>query len=448
MKKIDLIEMTPEVQTAGVVIPSLFDKPIFSQTRIDETNGLVAALGVKLGFTDALRVRKPNAAKLFGSGQLDSIADKLEEMGASLLIVDCLLSPIQQRNLERTLQVKVMDRTGLILEIFGVRARSAEGRLQVEVARQLYERSRLVRTWTHLERQRGGTGFLAGPGESQLEADRRMLDQRIAKLKSELEAVRRTRHLQRAGRKRRGAPIVALAGYTNAGKSTLFNILTDESVFAADMPFATLDPTTRDVEFSSGKRISLIDTVGFITDLPTHLIESFRATIEEAIEADLLLHVRDISHPESDRQAWDVEDVLSQLEKDTAKKRPPVLEVWNKADALSADIRGVMEATAKNRDDVVMISAISGQGLSDLLQLIQEKIFSVSREFEMKLTPQMGKARAWLHTHCQITNERVDDNGCILINAQMSERELNEFAHEHRSIDVDSVILSSRNIDA
>lgn len=440
----DLIERTPVTQIAGVVIPALSDAPFYDDSRIEETQGLVEALGVELKFTESIRIRKPNAAKLIGSGQLDLIGDQLDDNKANLLVVDCSLTPIQQRNLERTLQVKVMDRTGLILEIFGVRARSAEGRLQVEMARQLYERSRLVRTWTHLERQRGGTGFLAGPGESQLEADRRMLDRRIAKLKSDLDAVRRTRRLQRAGRKRRGAPIVALAGYTNAGKSTLFNSLTEADVFAADMPFATLDPTARDVKLPNGKSISMIDTVGFITDLPTHLVESFRATIEESIEADLLLHIRDISHHESDRQAADVEDVLEQLEKEIETERPPVLEVWNKADALGQEVQGVMEATANNRDDVVMISATNGMGLDALLEKIQERLFASTREFIFILGPSMGKARSWLHSHCDVLNEDVDQSGNVLLKAHLSSRELNQFSSEHRELDVDEIIQSSK----
>lgn len=440
-----MIEIAPVVQIAGVVIPSLFDEAIYDNSRIEETEGLVVALGVELGFTDPIRIRKPNAAKLFGAGQLDHIRESLDNCEGNLLVVDCSLTPIQQRNLEKYLNVKVMDRTGLILEIFGVRARSAEGRLQVEMARQLYERSRLVRTWTHLERQRGGTGFLAGPGESQLEADRRMLDGRIAKLKSDLDAVRRTRRLQRAGRKRRGAPIVALAGYTNAGKSTLFNTLTKASVFAADMPFATLDPTARDVELKNGKKISMIDTVGFITDLPTHLIESFRATIEEAIEADLLLHVRDISHEETERQALDVEDVLSQLESETETDRPPVLEVWNKADALSEDVRGVMEATCSNRDDVVMTSATTGEGIDELLLQVQEKLFSGTRDFLLKIEPKFGKARSWLHEHCDVTSEVVDEHGNILVRVQLSKRELNQFSYIHSDINIDDIIISSKN---
>ncbi len=417
---------------------------MYDQSRIEETEGLVEALGVELGFTECLRVRKPNAAKLLGEGQLSHIGDLLDDCKGNLIVIDCLLTPIQQRNLERTLNVKVMDRTGLILEIFGVRARSAEGRLQVEMARQLYERSRLVRTWTHLERQRGGTGFLAGPGESQLEADRRMLDGRIAKLKTDLEAVRRTRRLQRAGRKRRGAPIVALAGYTNAGKSTLFNTLTNSTVFAADMPFATLDPTARDIELKSGKKISIIDTVGFITDLPTHLIESFRATIEEAIEADLLLHVRDISHPETERQAADVDDVLSQLEKDTKTERPPVIEVWNKADALGEDMLAVFKAGSANREDIILTSAINGDGLEDLLTLIQETLFSSTREFEIKIEPKFGKARSWLHQYSNVIGETVDEFGNVILRVSLSERELNQFVHEHHEIDIDDVILSSK----
>ena len=440
-----MLEIEAPKQIAGIIIPTLFDAPMYDHSRVEETQGLVEALGVELGFTECIRVRKPNAARLLGAGQLTFSSDLLDDCKANLVIIDCLLTPIQQRNLERTLNVKVMDRTGLILEIFGVRARSAEGRLQVEMARQLYERSRLVRTWTHLERQRGGTGFLAGPGESQLEADRRMLDGRIAKLKSDLEAVRRTRRLQRAGRKRRGAPIVALAGYTNAGKSTLFNTLTHSNVFAADMPFATLDPTARDIELKSGKKISMIDTVGFITDLPTHLIESFRATIEEAIEADLLLHVRDISHPETERQASDVEDVLTQLEKDVGTNMPPIIEIWNKMDALSEDLLRYFKAGAANRNDVILISAKNNDGLDELMLLIQDSLFSFSREFVLKIEPKFGKARSWLHQNCDVNNETVDEWGNIILNVNLSEREINQFTHQHRELNIDDIILSSKS---
>ena len=401
--------------TVGIGISSLPD-----EERIQQTEGLARALGVHLAFTSTLRVRKPTAAILLGAGQADALRRQVEEYKADILIIDCDLSPVQQRNLERRLTVKIIDRTGLILEIFGLRARTAEGRLQVEMARLLYERSRLVRTWTHLERQRGGRGFLSGPGESQLEADRRMLDRQISRLRSDLDDVRKTRGLQRTGRRRRGNPVVALVGYTNAGKSTLFNKLTGASVFAADMPFATLDPTVREVELPSGRVVSIIDTVGFITELPTNLIESFRATLEEAIEADLLLHVRDISCPDTERQREDVEDVLDQLQTETGKERPPILEVWNKVDRLPADEQVLLFGRAAARDDAVAISALNGENVSDLLSSIEERLFASRRHIRIRLPASAGRARAWLHDHADVLEEEYLEDGAIKVDMMIA----------------------------
>lgn len=404
----------------GVVVPAIGQQAVLSPDRLQETQGLAEALDSDVAFSLEFRIREPNAGNLFGAGQIETIKTRLEHSEADFLIVDCSLTPVQQRNLENRLQVKVVDRTGLILEIFGLRARSAEGRLQVEMARLLYERSRLVRTWTHLERQRGGGGFLAGPGESQLEADRRMLDAQIGRLKSRLEQVKRTRRLQRSGRQRRGKPMVALVGYTNAGKSTLFNRLTNAAVFAADMPFATLDPTIRDIDLISGRTISLVDTVGFITDLPTTLVDSFHATIEEAIEADLLLHVRDISSEETERQAQDVDQVLTQLEAETGEHRPPVIEVWNKADLLDEDEMLALSARARSDGAVAMVSAAKGEGVDDLLTLIDETLFPSQRDVELRLQPKHGAQRAWLHENCLILNEDTTETGDIVIVARMT----------------------------
>ncbi len=413
-------DTAPPRMNCGVVIPVIGDAPSFGLDRLQETRGLAEALQANVNFAYELRVRSPNAGYLLGAGQIDSIGELIEEADLDFLIVDSTLSPVQQRNLERRLNIKVVDRTGLILEIFGLRARSAEGRLQVEMARLLYERSRLVRTWTHLERQRGGRGFLAGPGESQLEADRRMLDSQIGRLKASLAQVKRTRKLQRTGRQRRGKPVVALVGYTNAGKSTLFNKLAGSDVFAADMPFATLDPTTRDIQLNSGRVISLVDTVGFITDLPTTLVESFQATIEEAIEADFLLHVRDISAPETDRQSQDVEQVLAQLESDSGIERPELAEVWNKADLLSEEMRAGLQARASTREDVILMSAMQDDGISELLDLIEAAVFPSQREVVIKIPPKAGAQRAWLHQNCMVLSEEVQSNGDIVISANMS----------------------------
>ena len=422
-----LIDQTPPSQIAGLAIPAIGDRGTITNDRVIESEGLVTALSVDLGFTETLRVRKPQAGQLFAQGQLELISSRILANSANMLVVDCNLTPVQQRNLENTLQVKIVDRTGLILEIFGIRARSAEGRLQVEMARILYERSRLVRTWTHLERQRGGRGFLAGPGESQLEADRRMLDRRIAKLKADLADVRRTRGLQRAGRQKRGKPIIALVGYTNAGKSTLFNRLTEADVFAADMPFATLDPTVRDFSLHCGEVVSIVDTVGFITDLPTSLVESFRATVEEAIEADLLLHVRDISHEDSRRQAKDVETVLEQLERDTGQTRPTVIEVWNKSDKLTGDAEEKCRQVLSETSHAVMISASNGDGLEDLLEIIRLRLFDQFIQVDINIPVDNGKAYAWLGANSEVEKEDFSQNGMMTIAVRIKEVEISRF---------------------
>ena len=418
---------TPVRLAAGLVCPALGDSRLISPIRISESEGLVEALDVDLAFTIQFRVRTPNAGQLMGDGQIQAVIDEIDNGSVDLVVMDCSLTPVQQRNLERKLGTKVVDRTGLILEIFGLRARTAEGSLQVEMARLLYERSRLVRTWTHLERQRGGRGFLAGPGESQLESDRRMLDRQIGRLKASIEDVRRTRGLQRAGRRRRGKPIVALVGYTNAGKSTLFNRLTDESVFSADMPFATLDPTIREFGLPSGDSVSLVDTVGFITDLPTTLVDSFQATIEEAMEADVLLHVRDISDEESDRQAEDVMSVLRQLEESTGSELPPILEVWNKIDALDDDLSELARVRATHREDAVCVSALTGEGLHQLLEMIQLSAFDARIKSRIAIKAEDGKARAWLYERGEVLDESYDESGRLMLSVLIDRVEVNRF---------------------
>ena len=434
----DLIEQeTPDI-IAGLVVPGIGENPIPDGTRITETEGLVEALGVRLGFSIALKIRDPNAGQLFGSGQLDNIEQHVRDHSVDMVVIDCALTPVQQRNLERQLQVKIVDRTGLILEIFGLRARTSEGRLQVEMARILYERSRLVRTWTHLERQRGGRGFLAGPGESQLEADRRMLDRQIARLKVSIEDVRKTRNIQRQGRRKRGKPLVALVGYINAGKSTLFNRLTDSNVFSADMPFATLDPTIREFTLPSGDRLALIDTVGFISELPTTLVDSFRATIEEAMEADMLLHIRDISAEQTDQQAEDVETVLQQLESDAKQDRPPLIEVWNKADLVNEDDLAILNARAANRSDVVLVSSKDGAGFENLLDIIQEVAFRKRVVEDFILEPKLGQARAWLYEQGDVLEETGDENGNIKLKVELDEVVLARFLEKFPTVDVAS----------
>ncbi len=365
----ELIDRTPAEDRAGVVIPwtQLNDRP--DRERLNETAGLVEALGCNLAFLRAEHVRRPSASHLLSGGILERLKSDITDVGCTLCVVDASLSPVQQRNLETVLNTKVIDRTGLILEIFGLRARTNEGKLQVELARLSYERSRLVRTWTHLERQRGGGGFLSGPGETQLEADRRMLDRQLASLKAELEDVKRTRSLQRDGRRQAGFPVIALVGYTNAGKSTLFNRMTGANVFARDMPFATLDPTIRRIELPQMGDGALVDTVGFITDLPTHLIDSFGATLEETLDADLLIHVRDRSSPFDEERKQDVLKVLERLQDESGKDLPPMIEAWNKVDLLPQDIQESIMLSARSdlhEPPAVVTSALSVPGSTNM----------------------------------------------------------------------------------
>ncbi len=419
----DLIDRTPPEDVAAVVLPVLGGSDV-PRSRLEESLGLAEALGVKLAFSEQLNVREPHPARLFGSGQLDALSKRFKEEGVTLFIVDGALTPVQQRNLETELKLKVVDRTGLILEIFGLRARTAEGRLQVEMARSLYERSRLVRTWTHLERQRGGFGFLGGPGESQLETDRRLLDKRIAGFRRELEDVRRTRRLQRDGRARRGAPVAAIVGYTNAGKSTLFNRLTSSDVLAADMPFATLDPTAREIVAASGRRIALVDTVGFITDLPTTLVAAFRATLEEAMEADLLIHVRDIAHPDTEYQSNDVYGILEQLEETTNLDRPPVIEVWNKADLLDEATRNVLAKRAGDHTPpAMMVSATTGQGVDELLFHIEGALFGNRRPRVVTIPAADGRLHAWIHNNCEVTSEQLVGDSELRMDVYMTDED-------------------------
>ncbi|HPN06496.1 MAG TPA: GTPase HflX [Hyphomonadaceae bacterium] len=433
----DLIDRRPPEDIAAVVLPVIGGADV-ARSRLEESQGLAEALGVKLAFTEQLNVREPHPARLLGAGQLDALARRFKDEGVTLFIVDSALTPVQQRNLETELKLKVIDRTGLILEIFGLRARTAEGRLQVEMARSLYERSRLVRTWTHLERQRGGFGFLGGPGESQLETDRRLLDKRIAGFKRELEEVRRTRRLQREGRARRGAPVAAIVGYTNAGKSTLFNRLTSSDVLAADMPFATLDPTAREIIAASGRRLALVDTVGFITDLPTTLVAAFRATLEEAMEADLLVHVRDIAHPDTEYQANDVYTILEQLSVETGLEQPPMLEVWNKADTLDEATREVLtKRAASQQPPALMVSALSGQGTDELLFHIEAALFRNRRPRQVTIPAADGRLHAWLHNNCEVSSEMLSGESDMKLEVFMTDEDVARFRSMSPDVSVD-----------
>ena len=424
-----MIDRTPAPEVAGAVIPwfSPVDRP--TEDRLQETAGLVEALGCELAFLRPEHVRKVNSSTLLSGGLLDRFAEDLRASDCTMAVVDGALTPVQQRNLERRLEVKVIDRTGLILEIFGLRARTREGRLQVELARLLYERSRLVRTWTHLERQRGGGGFLSGPGESQLEADRRMLDDKILRLRRDLEDVKRTRAVQRAGRKRSGKPVIALVGYTNAGKSTLFNRISGANVFARDMPFATLDPTIRRFDLPTLGEAALIDTVGFITDLPTHLIDSFQATLEEAMQADLLVHVRDRSSPSELEQAEDVMSVLEQLEAETGLPLPPVIEAWNKSDRLPREQADTLRAGTRWANDypAVLLSALTGEGIDDLLVAIEDALRVGTSRLVVSIGPTDGKARAWLHQNGEVHSETTLDDGTTALSVSLPRERVGQF---------------------
>lgn len=423
-----LIERTSAPERAGCVIPwrDAADRP--DDNRCEETAGLVEALGCELVFLKSLQLRRPSPAQLLSGGLTDELGRALKEGGCTICIIDGQLTPVQQRNLERALDVKVIDRTGLILEIFGLRARTKEGQPQVELARLTYERSRLVRTWTHLERQRGGRGFLSGPGETQLEADRRMLDRAVKRLKDDLEAVRRTRGLQRSGRVRAGTPLIALVGYTNAGKSTLFNRLSGADVMARDMPFATLDPTIRRIELPSLGMAALVDTVGFITDLPTHLIDAFQATLEEVTTADLLVHVRDRASPADDEQRRDVEAVLERLESETGRPLPPLIEAWNKADMLDRDRRSSLELAAPQADPpAALISAQTGEGVEHLLDLIEAHVLHDGYRLTYLLPPGAGEARAWLHEHGDVQDETAQADAAVRMTVRLPESTAGRF---------------------
>lgn len=386
------------------------------EDRLGEAVGLAEAIDLDVVARLLVPVSAPRPSTLFGSGKVDELKTLVAETEAQLVIVDHAITPVQQRNLEKALLAKVLDRTGLILEIFGRRARTREGRLQVELAHLTYQKGRLVRAWTHLERQRGGGGFLGGPGEAQIELDRRMLEGRIEAIKKELVEVVKTRELHRAGRRKVPYPVVAIVGYTNAGKSTLFNRLTGAGVLAKDQVFATLDPTMREVKLASGRRIILSDTVGFISDLPTMLVAAFRATLEEVIEADLILHVRDISHPETEAQARDVEQVLTDLGIDTVPAHRHILEVWNKIDLLSAVTHE--EALAAARFDErapVPVSALSGEGLADLLDRIDARLGTSDALVTVAVPTHDGRLIAWLYENTDVVSRATNEDESRII---------------------------------
>jgi len=371
------------------------------QARLEEAVGLAAAIDLDVKASGLVPVPNPRPATLFGSGKVEELEGLIRAEDAGLVIVDHPLTPVQQRNLETAWNVKILDRTGLILEIFGERARTREGRLQVELAHLVYQKSRLVRSWTHLERQRGGFGFLGGPGETQIETDRRLIGERIAVIRKELEQVRRTRALHRKSRQRVPYPSVALVGYTNAGKSTLFNALTGATVLADDILFATLDPTIRALSLPGGSKAVLSDTVGFISDLPTTLIAAFRATLEEVLQADLILHVRDIADAATGSQRADVNAVLAELGVDTEGEPGRLLEVWNKADLLdAASLQSARNET--RRAGAVLVSAATGLGLDALRAEIERRLNLKRETIEIALKPEEGSLSNWIYENCEV----------------------------------------------
>ena len=418
---------------AAVIVPSLkhagprpaADAPVSrnAEARLEEACGLARAIDLDIALREVVNVSAPKPGTLLTSGAVSTLADQIKALEIELVIVDHPLTPVQQRNLERAWGAKVIDRTGLILEIFGRRAKTREGVLQVDLAHLTYQKGRLVRSWTHLERQRGGGGFMGGPGETQIETDRRLLQDKIDRLKLELEQVTRTRKLHRAKRKKVPHPIVALVGYTNAGKSTLFNRLTGAGVLAEDMLFATLDPTLRKLTLPHGRLCILSDTVGFISNLPTHLVAAFRATLEEVLEADLVLHVRDVADPDTNAQSEDVNRILADLGVD-AEKDSHVIDVWNKIDLIAEEERtarfGHIRNASNGARQVTRLSAASGEGIGALLALIEERLAGGLEETQIKLPAAQMSELGWLYKNAEIVKRRDNKDGSVTFDLRMS----------------------------
>jgi len=425
---------SPTLPRTGVVHVSFqthkerLEKDLLSQkgrslsSRLEEAIGLAHAINLEVAHSQVIQLHKVTPATLLGKGNVQLLEGIIKGLGITLMIIDHPLTPIQQRNLERAWHCKVIDRTGLIIEIFGDRARTAEGALQVELAALNYQRSRLVRSWTHLERQRGGFGFIGGPGESQLELDRRLIDERIIKIKKGLAQAKRTRGLHRAARQKVPFSLVALVGYTNAGKSTLFNLMTKANVFAENLLFATLDPTMRQVKLPSGRQIILSDTVGFISDLPTQLIAAFRATLEEVCSADLILHIRDLAHPDTDYQAQDVYKVLEELGIVHPIEAGVLVEVYNKVDLLSGEVLENLENRIQRDDNLVGISALKGQGIEKLLECIDRKLGGRKELVHVTVPAYKGEILAWCYRQAIIA-DRTDDGEIIHLTLNITSEE-------------------------
>ena len=401
---------SPTPIKAAVIFPEITDKylNISSESRLKEAVGLALAINLDVVHQEIVRLRTIKPSTLLGQGVLERILPIIKDKEISLLIVDSSLTPIQQRNLEKFLQIKVIDRTALILEIFGERAQTNEGKLQVELAHLSYQRSRLVRSWTHLERQRGGAGFLGGPGETQIELDRRIIDDKILRIKKDLEKVRQTRKIQRTSRQRVPYPVIALVGYTNAGKSSLFNYLTTGDVLAKDMLFATLDTTMRKLRLPSGRIVILSDTVGFISDLPHELVMAFRATLEEVLEADIIVHVRDISNPDTKEQCHDVIKVLESLELENITSDKRYIELLNKVDLLSSEQK---ENISHNHN--VAVSALSGEGINNFLNILDERLAADYKVMQFSVSATDGKTISWIHSNSDVISSRLENDKIV-----------------------------------